>query len=151
MGSLEPEQRAARAWLWITTGRVLEGTYPQRFLCNGMWVGIMRVLLVSLLFGCVACGAASCNLADQGEVARDMEAPPVAPRDDLGGVADAARPDGGAPEMGAVDAGHDMTPDDMAASKLARDIVRKIEETLVYPGQIKVMVIRESRTIEYAR
>ena len=41
--------------------------------------------------------------------------------------------------------------DDVAASKMARDIVKKIEDTLVYPGQIKVMVIRESRSIEYAR
>ena len=41
--------------------------------------------------------------------------------------------------------------DDVAASKMARDIVKKIEETLVYPGQIKVTVIRESRTVEYAR
>ena len=44
-----------------------------------------------------------------------------------------------------------QTIDDIAASKLARDIVKKIEETLVYPGQIKVMVIRESRSVEYAR
>ena len=41
--------------------------------------------------------------------------------------------------------------DDVTASKMARDIVKKIEDTLVYPGQIKVTVIRESRTIEYAR
>ncbi len=41
--------------------------------------------------------------------------------------------------------------DDVAASKMARDIVKKIEETLVYPGQIKVTVIRESRAVEYAR
>ena len=41
--------------------------------------------------------------------------------------------------------------DDVTASKLARDIVKKIEETLVYPGQIKVMVIRETRSTEYAR
>ena len=44
-----------------------------------------------------------------------------------------------------------QTIDDIAASKMARDIVKKIEETLVYPGQIKVTVIRESRTVEYAR
>jgi ribonuclease Y len=43
------------------------------------------------------------------------------------------------------------TIDDVAASKMARDIVKKIEDTLVYPGQIKVTVIRESRTVEYAR
>ena len=43
------------------------------------------------------------------------------------------------------------TVDDDTASKMARDIVKKIEQTLVYPGQIKVTVIRESRAIEYAR
>jgi len=41
--------------------------------------------------------------------------------------------------------------DDVGAAKLAHDVVKKIEETLVYPGQIKVMVIRESRNVEYAR
>jgi ribonuclease Y len=41
--------------------------------------------------------------------------------------------------------------DDMAATKLARDIVKKIEEDLVYPGYIKVTVVRETRSIEYAR
>jgi len=41
--------------------------------------------------------------------------------------------------------------DDLTASRLARDIVRKIEETLTYPGQIKVTVIRETRAVEYAK
>jgi ribonuclease Y len=41
--------------------------------------------------------------------------------------------------------------DDARASVLARDIVKRIEETLAYPGQIKVVVIRESRTVEFAR
>jgi ribonuclease Y len=41
--------------------------------------------------------------------------------------------------------------DDLAANKMARDVVKKIEETLAYPGQIKVTVIRESRAVEYAR
>jgi ribonuclease Y len=44
-----------------------------------------------------------------------------------------------------------QTVDDVAANKMARDIVKRIEETLVYPGQIKVTVIRESRSVEYAR
>jgi len=34
---------------------------------------------------------------------------------------------------------------------IARDIAKKIEEELEYPGQIKVNVIRESRSVEYAK
>jgi ribonucrease Y len=41
--------------------------------------------------------------------------------------------------------------DDLAAARIARDIVNKIEETLEYPGQIKVMVIREKRVVDYAK
>lgn len=41
--------------------------------------------------------------------------------------------------------------DDVAAAGLARDLAKKIEEDLEYPGQIKVMVLRETRVIEYAR
>ncbi len=41
--------------------------------------------------------------------------------------------------------------DDFAALKLARDIAKKIETELKYPGEIKVNVIREKRIIEYAR
>ncbi len=41
--------------------------------------------------------------------------------------------------------------DDLTATRLARDVVRKIEETLTYPGQIKVTVIRETRAVEYAK
>lgn len=41
--------------------------------------------------------------------------------------------------------------DDVAAANLARDIAKRIEEKLVYPGQIKVTVIRETRSVEYAR
>ena len=41
--------------------------------------------------------------------------------------------------------------DDVSASTLARDIVKSIEEKLVYPGQIKVVVVREKRSIEFAK
>ena len=41
--------------------------------------------------------------------------------------------------------------DDVAAASLARNIARKVEEDLVFPGQIKVTVIRETRNIEFAR
>lgn len=41
--------------------------------------------------------------------------------------------------------------DDLAAEKLAKDIARKIESDLKYPGQIKVNVIRETRAVEYAK
>ena len=41
--------------------------------------------------------------------------------------------------------------DEYAAHRLASDIVNKIEESLNYPGQIKVTVIRETRFVEYAR
>ncbi len=41
--------------------------------------------------------------------------------------------------------------DDEKAAMLARDIARKIEKEMTFPGQIKVNVIREKRSIEYAR
>src|SRR5215203_75573 len=41
--------------------------------------------------------------------------------------------------------------DDLTATRLARDIVKKIEDNLTYPGQIKVTVIRETRAVEYAK
>lgn len=41
--------------------------------------------------------------------------------------------------------------DDAGAAKMARDISKRIEEELQYPGQIKVTVLREMRATEYAR
>ncbi len=41
--------------------------------------------------------------------------------------------------------------DDIKSASLARNIARKVEEDLVFPGQIKVTVIRETRSVEYAR
>ena len=41
--------------------------------------------------------------------------------------------------------------DDAQALFLAKDIAKKIEQELEYPGQIKVNVIRETRSVEYAK
>lgn len=41
--------------------------------------------------------------------------------------------------------------DDAASVYIARDIVKKIEENLEYPGQIKVVVVRETRAVDYAK
>jgi ribonuclease Y len=41
--------------------------------------------------------------------------------------------------------------DDLAATRLARDIAKQIEETMQYPGQIRVTVIRETRAVDYAK
>ena len=41
--------------------------------------------------------------------------------------------------------------DDLTSVQLAREIVKKIEEELEYPGQIKVTVIRETRAVDYAK
>ena len=58
----------------------------------------------------------------------------------------------------AIQAGREVrifvTPDkidDLAALNLAKDIAKKIEQELKYPGEIKVNVIREMRVTEYAR
>ena len=45
---------------------------------------------------------------------------------------------------------HDIVSDD-EASRMARDIARKIETEMTYPGQIKVTVIREMRSVDYAK
>ena len=41
--------------------------------------------------------------------------------------------------------------DDNASLKMARELVRRIEDELLYPGQIRVTVIRETRCVEYAK
>lgn len=58
----------------------------------------------------------------------------------------------------AIQAGREIrvfvTPDaisDLDAKKMARDIANRVEQELKYPGEIKVNVIREMRSIEYAR
>ncbi len=58
----------------------------------------------------------------------------------------------------AIQAGRELrifvTPtkvDDLTAAKLAKDIAKKIENDVKYPGEIKVTVIRETRAIDFAR
>jgi ribonuclease Y len=58
----------------------------------------------------------------------------------------------------AIQAGREIriviNPDEVsddAATKMARDVAKKVEETMQYPGQIKVTVLRETRAIDYAR
>jgi ribonuclease Y len=41
--------------------------------------------------------------------------------------------------------------DDLESIRLARDIAKQIEDTMQYPGQIKVTVIRETRAVDYAK
>ncbi|RMF94071.1 MAG: ribonuclease Y, partial [Nitrospinota bacterium] len=58
----------------------------------------------------------------------------------------------------AIQAGREIrvivTPEkvnDVEAMYLARDIAKRIEKEVTYPGQIKVTVIRETRAVEYAK
>ena len=65
---------------------------------------------------------------------------------------------GGVSESYAIQAGREIRIvvrpeeiDDYAAINLSKDIARKVEESLEYPGQIKVTVIRETRSVDYAK
>lgn len=74
--------------------------------------------------------------------------------EDLEGIANAFK---GVSNTYAIQAGRELRVivesekiSDEETTLLSRDIVKKIEESLTFPGQIKVMVIRETRAIEYA-
>lgn len=45
---------------------------------------------------------------------------------------------------------HDIVSDD-EASRMAREVARRIENEMTYPGQVKVTVIREMRAVDYAK
>ena len=71
---------------------------------------------------------------------------------------DTARQFPGVSESYAVQAGREVRIivrpeqlDDLACIQLSRDIAKRIEESMVYPGQIKVTVLRETRAVEYAK
>jgi len=64
----------------------------------------------------------------------------------------------GVDEVYAIQAGREVRilvkpdqVDDVESMRLSRDIAAKIEESLQYPGQVKVTVIRETRAVEYAK
>ncbi|MCS6772866.1 MAG: ribonuclease Y [Thermoflexales bacterium] len=64
----------------------------------------------------------------------------------------------GVAEAYAVQAGRELRVivkpdaiDDYACIQLSRDLAKRIEETMEYPGQIKVTVVRETRAVEYAK
>lgn len=74
------------------------------------------------------------------------------------GLEDIARSFEGVEEAYAIQAGREIRiivrpgdVDDYDSIRLSRDVARKIEETMEYPGQIKVTVIREMRSVEYAK
>ena len=96
--------------------------------------------------------ATGCGAADQRHGRGQDEIGDV---EDLQGIADSFT---GVEKSFAVQAGREVRIlvrpeeiDDLSATRLARDIVKKIEEQLTYPGQIKVTVIRETRAVEYAK
>ena len=71
---------------------------------------------------------------------------------------EAARSFKGVSEAYAIQAGRELRVivkpdmiDDLACIQLSRDIAKRIEETMEYPGQIKVTVVREMRAVEYAK
>ena len=74
------------------------------------------------------------------------------------GLEDIARSFKGVEESFAIQAGREIRlivrpseVDDLEALRLSREVARKIEESMEYPGQIKVTVIRETRAVEYAK
>jgi ribonuclease Y len=74
------------------------------------------------------------------------------------GLEDIANSFGGVEQSYAIQAGREIRiivrpgeVDDLAAIQLSKDIARRVEDSLQYPGQIKVTVIRETRAIDYAK
>ena len=74
------------------------------------------------------------------------------------GLEDIANSFGGVSQSYAIQAGREIRIivkpddiDDLAAIQLSKNVARQVEDTLQYPGQIKVTVIRETRAVDYAK
>jgi ribonuclease Y len=74
------------------------------------------------------------------------------------GLEDIANSFSGVSQSYAIQAGREVRiivrpdeVDDLAAIQLSKDIARRVEDSLQYPGQIKVTVIRETRAVDYAK
>jgi ribonuclease Y len=76
----------------------------------------------------------------------------------IGALEDLAGSFAGVAQSYAIQAGREIRiivkpeeVDDLTSIQLAKDIAKKVEESLEYPGQIKVTVIRETRAVDYAK
>jgi ribonuclease Y len=74
------------------------------------------------------------------------------------GLEEIANGFGGVSQSYAIQAGREIRiivrpddVDDLAAIQLSKEVARRVEDTLQYPGQIKVTVIRETRAVDYAK